>query len=136
VNRRSAGIKDLGFGLDGGSDPGSSTAVPPPDVRHHFVAGVITADPAHPFGIAVGDLMVRPASGAGPPHLEPANVVVLGGVHHFDFQHDPAVLERVLGWLDPIEPPATSDLEWGPAPAGSPAAPPHQPRRPASQELG
>ena len=65
------------------------------------MAGVITADPAHPFGAVVGDLMVRPASGTRVAGLDPANVAVLGGVHHFDLLHEPAVVDRVMGWLEP-----------------------------------
>jgi len=93
LNTRSAGIKDLGMGDDGGTEGQD-------DIRYHFIAGVITSNPAHPFGAVVGDLMVHVASSAGPPHLEPENVAVLGGVSHFDLLHDPAVIERVVGWLE------------------------------------
>lgn len=100
LDGRSQGIKDLGSGdLGSVSDDGVNLAVPRSHVRHHFVAGVITANPNHPVGAVVGDLMVRPSSGTRAPQLEPTNVAVLGGVRHFDLLHDPAVLDRVMGWL-------------------------------------
>ncbi len=65
----------------------------------HFVAGVITANPAHPFGAIVGDLVVRPASGTRPHHIEPANVHVVGGVHHLDLLHEAPVIDTIVDWL-------------------------------------
>jgi pimeloyl-ACP methyl ester carboxylesterase len=90
LDTRSQGIKDLRYGVPSPRVEG---------VAHHFVAGVVTANPAHPFGALVGDLMVRPTSGAA-TDLEPANVEVIGGVHHFDLLHDAGVVERILDWLD------------------------------------
>lgn len=100
INTRSRGIKDLRLGsisLTAETEPG----VTPLGISHHFVAGVVTSNPAHPVGAVVGDLMVRPASSTRAPALEPANVVVLGGVHHFDLLHSPAVLDHVMDWLAP-----------------------------------
>ncbi len=77
LDRRSRGIKDLGWG-DAGSD------VADLDIRHHFIGGVVTADPAHPVGAVVGDLMVRPASSTPASSLDAADVAILGAVHHFD----------------------------------------------------
>ncbi len=102
LDTRSQGIKDLRTGNIGyAPDMELSDAAPPAHVRHHFVAGVITANPKHPVGAVVGDLMVRPASSTRAPTLEPANVVVLGGVSHFDLLHEPAVIDEVMGWLAP-----------------------------------
>jgi hypothetical protein len=109
LNTRSAGIKDLRIGVIAEDDPkrtksdderaiADDTAMRP-DIRYHFVAGVITSDPTHPLGAVVGDLMVRPASGTASPQLDPTNVVVLGGVHHFGLLHDPTMIDRVMGWL-------------------------------------
>ncbi len=102
LETRSQGIKDLRAGTIGHL-PGiaSSDGAQPSHVRHHFVAGVITSDPAHPVGAVVGDLMVRPASSTSAPTLEPTNVAVLGGVSHFDLLHEPAVIDHVMGWLTP-----------------------------------
>jgi pimeloyl-ACP methyl ester carboxylesterase len=110
LNNRSAGIKDLRFGAIaeddwGGVDPdallrNSVEDHPlPPDIDHHFVAGVMTSDPNHPVGVVMGDLVVRAASGTGGPHLDPTNVVVLGGLRHFEVLGDPAVIDRVMGWI-------------------------------------
>ena len=112
LNARSVGIKDLRFGAIAeedwrDTDPdallrdtvGDHNLVP--DVNHHFVAGVITSDPGHPVGVAMGDLMVRTASSTGEHRLEPTNVAVVGGVNHFDLLHDPRVVDSVMAWITP-----------------------------------
>ncbi len=110
LNRRSVGIKDLRFGAIveddwKGVDPDAllRNAVVDrpltPGIDHHFVAAVVTSDPTHPVGAAIGDLVVRPGSSTGGGHLEPRNVVVVGGKHHFDLLRDPDVIDCVLGWL-------------------------------------
>ena len=113
LDARSVGIKDLRFGAiveDDwlGTDPDALlhdtvTNIPPLEgVDHHFAAAVITADPAHPVGALVGDLMVRAASGTGQGkrrQIEATNVRVLGGRRHFDLLHDPEVLDQVMTWL-------------------------------------
>jgi pimeloyl-ACP methyl ester carboxylesterase len=112
VNRRSVGIKDLRFGAIveddwKGADPDAllRNAVVdrplPPGIDHHFVAAVVTSDPAHPIGSAVGDLVVRSGSSTGGPNLEARNVVVVGGKHHFDLLRAPVVIDSVPGWLEP-----------------------------------
>ena len=112
LNGRSSGIKDLRFGAIveddwGGLDPdallrdtvGDHTL--PADVGHHFVAGVVTADPRHPVGVIVGDLLVRTASGTGGQWLEPTNVEVVGSTRHSDLRNNPAVIDHVMSWLAP-----------------------------------
>lgn len=112
LNSRSVGIKDLRFGAIveedwWGTDQDALLCDTvgdhslPPSVNHHFLAGVITADPAHPVGVLTGDLMVRTASGTGEQRLEPTNVAVLGGVSHFDLLHDPRVIGSVMAWITP-----------------------------------
>lgn len=93
LNTRSEGVQ----GLRHGAMPDE----PPESVAWHFVAGVITANPAHPVGAIIGDFVVRPVSGSGPSHIEPVNVAVVGGVHHIDLLHDTPVLDAVVNWLDP-----------------------------------
>lgn len=104
INSRSQGIKDLSSG-DIGYDTNLVPAVDEvlPDIRHHFVAGVVTSDPAHPIGAAIGDLVVGPVSSSSAPEVEPTNVAVFGGVNHFDMVHDPAVVEQVMDWLAPAD---------------------------------
>ena len=110
LNGRSGGIKDLRFGSVGeddwsGTDPDALLRNTvgdhplPSGVRHHFLAGVATADRAHPLGGAVGDLVVRASSASGRRNLRPTSVVVLGGVRHLDLPRDPRVVERVMAWL-------------------------------------
>ncbi len=109
LNARSGGIKDLRFGAvaEGdwrGVDPdallrntvGDHTL--PAGIRHHFVSGTITADPKHPVGAIVGDLVVRPSSSSG-RRLEPTTVTVVGGARHPDLPRDAAVIDHVMGWL-------------------------------------
>ena len=113
LNTRSAGIKDLRFGAiaEGdwrGADPDELLRDTvgdhplPPDVEHHFIAGVVTSDPNHPVGVVAGDLMVRAVSGRGRQHVRPTNVAVLGGVRHFELLREPAVIEQVVGWVAPV----------------------------------
>jgi hypothetical protein len=110
LNARSAGIKDLRFGAitDAdwkGFDPDALLRNTvgdhslPEGIDHHFVTGVVTTDPAHPVGVVVGDLIVPAASGSGRPRLDPTTVVVLGGMRHRDLLNEPAVIDRVMGWL-------------------------------------
>jgi len=112
LNGRSVGIKDLRFGAVAEDDwRGTDPDLPlrdtvgdhplPSGIRHHFIAGVTTADPAHPVGRAVGDFVVRPSSATGGRDLKPTNEAVFGGVRHLDLPGTPAVVERVMGWLTP-----------------------------------
>jgi pimeloyl-ACP methyl ester carboxylesterase len=115
VKGRSRGIKDLRFGAIveedwAGLDPDALLRNTvgehslPPGVRHHFVAGVVTADPQHPVGVVMGDLLVRTASGTASQRLEPTNVEVVGNTRHSDLRNNPAVIDHVMGWLDPPAP--------------------------------
>jgi pimeloyl-ACP methyl ester carboxylesterase len=115
VNGRSVGIKDLRFGAIVendwmGIDPDAllrntvDEQPLPAGIDHHFVAGAVTSDPTHPVGMAVGDLVVRSASGTGGRRLKPENAVVVGGKHHFDLLGDPEVISDVMGWLAPATP--------------------------------
>ena len=67
-------------------------------IRQHFVAAVVTGEPAHPFGVLVGDLVVRVSSASGHT-LAPHNVHVLGRRRHFGFLSDPDVVGQVVEWL-------------------------------------
>ncbi len=107
---RSDGIKDLRFGAINDADWGAArrdelvwdTADRSPlagHISHHFVAGVLTSDPEHPFGAVVGDMMVRPASATGRSRLDPTNVVTVGGTRHSDLRHNSHVIDHVIGWL-------------------------------------
>jgi len=110
LNGRSGGIKDLRFGAImeddwRGTDPdvllrntvGDHPL--PSGIRHHFVAGVATADSGHPLGATVGDLVVRTNSATGRRNLSPTNVAVLGGLRHLDLPRDPDVVVHVMAWL-------------------------------------
>lgn len=104
---RSAGIKDLRHGalLDEdwlGRDPDALAPAEPsavallPQVTYYFVSATVTADPGHPLGHLIGDLLVRLPSSSGP--LTRAGTFAIetqhfGGVMHHQLQNHPAVYE-------------------------------------------
>src|SRR5215471_2034685 len=107
VNRRSAGIKDLRFGSVVDEDwrgrdvdafledacreiPFLETAA------YTFIGATVTRDPEHPLGHLLGDMLVRlpSASGRGGRRstvFEAGDRHHVGGVHHLDLLHSPAV---------------------------------------------
>lgn len=112
INGRSAGIKDLRFGAIREDDWNEED----PDalltdlvgeaprwegVEQHFIAGVVTADPTHPIGVLLGDLIVRVGSGIGRGRrrIEATDIRVVGRRRHFDLLRDPIVQEQVRDWL-------------------------------------
>ncbi|MCB9606782.1 MAG: alpha/beta hydrolase [Polyangiaceae bacterium] len=117
INARSAGIKDLRFGALLDDDWGGvhvdallddrRQAVPPlSHVKYHFIAASISADPEHPVGQALGDLLVRRGSAQGEHAvgdkaipLPDADRVVLGGVSHLGLVNQPRVYAQILAWL-------------------------------------
>jgi hypothetical protein len=94
LEHRSAGIRDLRRGIDAGPLLG--------DVHHLFVTATLTTDPQHPVGLAVGDLLVRPASAAGPVDCEirTEDVVHLGSLNHFNLLNHAAVFAHLRDFLD------------------------------------
>ena len=113
LEQRSSGIKDLRFGAireeDWPSGDGETLFDSidgdqpfPAHLQQHFVAGVVTKQPAHPIGVLVGDLIVRTRSGTGRGrrrNIESTTVRVLGKRRHSDLAGDPAVHLQVRDWL-------------------------------------
>lgn len=98
----SAGIKDMEDGAGVATAWEEAAALPPGEagaIRQHFVAAVVTGDPAHPFGVLAGDLIVRVSSAAG-HRLAPENVRVLASRRHFSLLADPDVAGQVIDWLE------------------------------------
>ena len=72
---------------------------------HYTISATVTANPASPLGIVVGDLLVQPASAHGlrgarqhmpfPVHLGQG----FGGMHHFDLLNHPGVWAAIRGLL-------------------------------------
>lgn len=92
LDGRSAGIKDLRHGVDSR----------PEGVRYHVIAGAVTTQPTHPFGVLVGDLVVRVGSALGQGRhrrVESSDVLVVGGQHHASLLHDPEVVSHIREWL-------------------------------------
>ena len=72
---------------------------------YYFVAVTVTRDRDHPLGRALGDLLVRFPSASGQGRTRRAPFAAgsgrhLGGMHHFDLLHRPAVYEQLRHWLD------------------------------------
>ena len=93
LRSRSAGIRDLHSGVD----------LPPSfeGIEHHVIAAVVTSKSESRVGAVVGDLVVRPSSAMGRVKLFVDNQAVIGGRRHFDILDDPALIDRVVGWIEP-----------------------------------
>lgn len=104
---RSAGIKDLRHGVLRdedwlGRDPDALATAEPsamallPEVTYYFVSATVTADPDHPLGHLIGDLLVRLPSSSGPLTRTGTFAIEtrrFGGVMHHQLQNHPAVYE-------------------------------------------
>lgn len=66
----------------------------PEGVDHHFIAGSVTADPGHPVGRLLGDLIVRSTSANG-RNLNPTTDMTIGDLNHFDLVRDDRVISRI-----------------------------------------
>jgi hypothetical protein len=115
VNRRSRGIKDLRFGalrdedwqgadVDALLDDRTEDLPLPPGANHHFIAATLSRDRHHPLAVAVGDLLVRPASALGRrrhtrvPLAHPRH---LGAMTHLALLNHPAVYDQIHRALRP-----------------------------------
>ena len=124
LDQRSEGVRDLttgevlaGVTAEQAAEALQTTAGDPPplpDARHHLLAATITRDPDHPFGRVVGDLLVRTDSGSGRSRHRDAglgdDVVVQGGIDHFDLLSDPDVGAHLVRWLAPQEAAPVSEV--------------------------
>jgi pimeloyl-ACP methyl ester carboxylesterase len=115
LRRRSAGIRDLRGGslVDEdwqGVDPDALRAaacreVPLlPGATHCFVSATITASPRHPMGRLLGDMLVLVPSASGRSRTRrigfaEENGQHVGTTHHLALLNQPAVYERLRGWL-------------------------------------
>jgi hypothetical protein len=116
LNRRSAGIKDLGRGylVDEDwrdNDPQafltrSGQEIPfLPTANHYFVAATLTRDANSPLGRVMGDLLVLRASawahrGRGHRLRFPVEQYAhLSGANHFDLLNHPAIYNQIQHWL-------------------------------------
>lgn len=115
VNARSAGVKDLRFGavIEGDwrdHDPDEflkdrCNEVPfVPSATYYFIGVTLDQDADGALSSILGDLLVRypSASGRGRRRLmgfEVDNGRHLGGLHHFDLLHHPAVYAQLRAWL-------------------------------------
>lgn len=114
LSQRSEGVRDLTRGdvLEGvaaaqaPADAMRDVAGEPPALagaRHHLLAATITEDPDHPVGRLIGDTMVRSDSGMGRSRSRDLglgdDVVIQGGINHFDLLSDPRVGEQIVAWL-------------------------------------
>lgn len=94
LDSRSAGIKDLRDGVN----------VKPDSVQCHVIAGAVTAEPTHPVGDLLGDLVVRVGSAIDRDqgYDDPSsNVLLLGGRNHANLIHDAQTISHTRRWLTP-----------------------------------
>ncbi len=93
LENRSSGIRDLRRGIDAGPLLD--------DVHHLFVTATLTADPQHPVGLLVGDLLVRSDSAAGPADCEirEEDVVHLMSLNHFNLLNHASVFVHLRDFL-------------------------------------
>ena len=114
LNRRSAGIKDLGAGSlldDDWSRPSSRRHGDEvrllTGAKHYAVSATVTTSRHNPLGRVVGDLLVQPGSARGHSrrgrHIPfPAeHTRHFGGLNHFHLLNHPSVYEALRDWLDP-----------------------------------
>lgn len=94
LEQRSAGIKDLRFGVAGADQIGA--------LEHHFIAGTVATESAHLFGSVMGDLVVGVGSATGSGRrrqVHASDVFVVGGLHHGGLIHDGEVHSQTRKWL-------------------------------------
>jgi PGAP1-like protein len=116
IDRRSAGIRDLGHGYLRDEDwsghdperPWVDTGAPVPlltSCRHHAIAATIGATPDHLSSRLLGDTLVLHPSAHGrgrrgvPLDLHRRDRHHLGGLHHLALLDHPLVYERLHSWL-------------------------------------
>lgn len=113
---RSVGVKDLRYGnlrredWDGADADALLTnsrhpAPLVPHIRHHLVAGTLSADLTSK--ILLGDVLVPVRSATGrakdvdrAPPFPQEHVALLPSIHHLRLAHDPAVFERIRAWCE------------------------------------
>jgi len=115
LNSRSAGIKDLRFGYTvddewNDKDPDAffndnRLNLPLVDgVSYYFIAATVTADPKHPMGLLIGDIMVRVPSAAGYT-ADPARRIpfrsglIFSGMDHLHMANHPDVYKKIREFL-------------------------------------
>jgi hypothetical protein len=115
LNSRSAGIKDLRFGYtvdDEWNDKAPDAFfkdnrlnLPLVDgVGYYFIAATVTADPKHPMGLFIGDIMVRVPSAAGHT-ADPARRIpfrsglVFTGMDHLHMANHPDVYKVIRDFI-------------------------------------
>lgn len=105
LDQRSAGIRDLEHGTITEEATGRRSDAELRDgPAYHFLAGAVTADPAHPVGWSVGDLLVRASSATAKRRLTPTSAPVMGGLNHMAMLADPVVADHVMNLIEPGTP--------------------------------
>jgi hypothetical protein len=95
---RSAGIKNLRYGLHRIARPGhDSPAVP--GVALRFIGANLAKDPDHPLGHLLGDGLVTLHSATAPKLSGDVATVRLGGLHHMALLNEPRVYQQIRQWL-------------------------------------
>jgi pimeloyl-ACP methyl ester carboxylesterase len=122
LDTRSAGIRDMRLGalhdddwreerFDDFADRRREIPLLP-GCQYTFITATVTADPSHRLGALFGDLLVRTesASGRHREHIipvDPASVVPVGGLTHFDLLNHPLVYVAIRDVLSRSRPSPT-----------------------------
>ncbi len=120
LKSRSDGIKDLRFGYtidDEWMDKNPDALLQNhrhnlplvETVGYYFVAATVTADPNHPLGLLIGDIMVRVPSAAGRHRSDPEKSIpfrsglVFSGMNHLHMANHPDVYKVIRQILSKAE---------------------------------
>ncbi len=95
---RSAGIKNLRYGLHRIARPGHDSPALP-GVALRFIGANLAKDPDHPLGHLLGDGLVTLHSATAPKLSGDVATVRLGGLHHMALLNEPRVYQQIRQWL-------------------------------------
>ena len=95
---RSAGIKNLRYGLRAIDQPGQNPRALP-SVALRFIGANLAKNADHPLGHLLGDGLVTLNSATAPALPGDVATVRLGGLHHMALLNEPRVYQQIRRWL-------------------------------------
>ena len=98
ANARSAGIKNLRYGLRAISHQPPTTPASP-GIALRFIGANLTKNADHPLGHFLGDGLVTLGSATAPHLGGDVDAIRLGGLHHMALLNEPRVYQQIKQWL-------------------------------------
>lgn len=98
ANARSAGIKNLRYGLRAISYQPPTTPASP-GIALRFIGANLTKNADHPLGHFLGDGLVTLGSATAPHLGGDVDAIRLGGLHHMALLNEPRVYQQIKQWL-------------------------------------